>query len=236
MRWIEQARPTVYVLTAGSRSGTSRSRVEASRQLAQQLGAKAGEIFGPHLDREVYDWILAGEVAPFQQLARDLSDSFIARAIGQVVTDSWQLYNAVHDLWHVTVRCAAQDASRRSGRVIEVLDYPVVPQGMVVPQPGPTRLCLDLTDAEMARKHQLADAFPEIADDLAELLQVDGPALLARESLHALRPLSELAPGPGQRPLYETYGEARVATGLYGQVLRWQHVEPIVASLAAVTV
>lgn len=234
LKWIEQTRPSVFILTSGSRSGTSRSRVEASRGLARELGATPAEVFGQHLDREVYEWILAGEAAPFHDLARQLADSFVARGIGRVVTDSWQFYNAVHDLWHLTVRLAAEDAAARLGHAIEVLDYPVVPTVMGICRPGPERLRLTLTEAEVARKLSLAHAFPEIADDLAEVIAVGGPDVLARETLHDPLPLRDLRPAPGEKPLYEQYGEARVAGGLYASVLRWSHVEPIALALATV--
>ena len=233
MKWVEQTRPAVFVLTSGSRSGTSRSRVQASRDLALELGATPGTMFGRHLDREVYGWILASDAAPFLSLADELAECFVARGVGQVVTDAWQLYNVVHDLWRLTVEVAASRAAARLGRSIEVLDYPVVPPSMVMPQPGPERLRLDLSQAEVARKLALAHAFPEIGNDVTELLAHGGEALLARETLHDLRPLTELIPRAGQAPLYEQYGEARVASGLYGSVLRWRHVEPIARTLAA---
>lgn len=235
MKWIERTGPAVFILTSGSRSGTSRSRVQASRDLAHELGATPAEVFGRHLDREVYGWILAGDPAPFLSLADELAESFAARGVGRVVTDSWQLYNVVHDLWRLTVEVAVRRAAARSGRPIEVLDYPVVPPSMVTPQPGAERLRLDLSQSEVARKLALAAAFPEIGGDVAEVRAHGGEALLAHETLHDLRPLGELVPSPGQTPLYEQYGEARVASGLYGTVLRWRHVEPVVMALAAVT-
>ena len=234
MKWIEATRPAVFILTSGSRSGTSRSRVQASRDLAQELGATPAEVFGRHLDRDVYEWILAGDAAPFLALADELAESFVTRNIGRVVTDSWQLYNVVHDLWRLTVEVAAGTAGARLGRAVEVLDYPVVPPSMVIPQPGPERLRLDLSPGEVARKLALARAFPEIGEDVTELLAHGGEAVLARETLHDLRPFRELAPRPGETPLYEQFGEARVAAGLYGSVLRWRHVEPIVMTLTGV--
>ena len=234
MKWVEQTRPAVFILTSGSRSGTSRSRVQASRDLARELGATPAELFGRHLDREVYDWILAGDAAPFFALADELAESFVARDIGRVVTDAWQLYNVAHDLWRLTVEVAAGAAGAKLGRAVEVLDYPVVPPSMVTPQPGPERLRLDLSQADVARKLALARAFPEIGDDVTELLTLGGEAMLARETLHDLRPFRDLAPRPGETPLYEQFGEARVASGLYGSVLRWRHVAPIVMALTGV--
>lgn len=231
--WIGRERPLVLVLTTGSRNGSDRTRVAASAALAGALGAEPGPIFGRHLDREVYRWAMEGRSEPFAALAEELADVFLCRRARRVVVDSWQLYNVVHDLWHLTVRAAAAMASRRLGEPIACYDYPVVPQSPGMPAAGPQRLGLRLAPAQVERKLALARAFPGIAGDVAEVLRAGGRAFLAGETLHALRPVSELAPPPGAKPLYESFGEARVAAGLYSDVLRWRHVAPIVERLGA---
>jgi len=232
-RWIQAARPTVFILTTGSRNGEDRSRVEASQSLAARLGATAGGVFGRHLDRDVYAWIMAGDPCPFTDLAAELADHFVRQDLRMVVTDSWQLYNAVHDLWHLTVRAAAAEASSRLGRLVECVDYRVVPDQMSGRSAGVARLQSELSPAEVDDKLRLAAEFPAITDDVAELVRAGGRGFLASETLHEPRPVAELVPAPGEKPLYERYGEARVAAGLYGSVLRWAHVEPIAAELGA---
>src|SRR5690349_5716040 len=105
-KWTSQAKPAVFVLTTGSRNKAASDRAEASRRAVAELGGAAGEVFGRHLDREVYGWILAGDPRPLLALAEELAESFVRRDLRTVVTDGWQLYNAVHDLWHLTVRAA----------------------------------------------------------------------------------------------------------------------------------
>lgn len=231
--WIERERPLVLVLTSGSRNGADRSRVAASMRLAATLGAEPGPIFGRHLDREVYGWAMAGRAEPFEALAAELAEAFLRRRPRQVVVDSWQLYNVVHDLWHLTVRSAAAMASRRLARPIPCYDYPVVPEGPGMPAAGPQQFGLELGPAEVERKLALAQAFPGIAGDVAEVLREGGTAFLASETLHAVRPIAELFPSAAAKPLYESFGEARVAAGLYKDVLRWRHVAPIVERLSA---
>ena len=231
--WIERERPLVLVLTTGSRNGTDRSRVAASERLARTLGAESGPVFGAHLDREVYGWAMDGRPEPFVTLAETLAEVFLRRRPRQVVVDSWQLYNVVHDLWHLTVRSAAAMASRRLGREIACCDYPVVPQGTGMPPPGPQQFAIELTAAEVARKLALARAFPGIAGDVAEVVRDGGMTFLASETLHAVRPIAELIPPAAAKPLYESFGEDRVAAGLYKDVLRWRHVAPIVERLSA---
>jgi len=231
--WVGSHRPTIHILTAGSRSGEDGSRVAASRGLAQRLGAAPGEIFGQRLDREVYAWIMAGEPAPFAALAHELAESFVRQDLAAVVTDAWQLYNPVHDLWRLTAQAAASLASERLGRPVDCFDYPVVPRSMAQRAVGPVRLEIRLSEDEIDAKLALAADYPAIAGDLAEVLAAGGRSFLASETLHDPRPLRDLAPTPGEVPLYEQYGEARVAAGRYGTVLRWRHVAPIAAALGA---
>ena len=232
-RWVAAHHPTIHILTAGSRSGDDGARVEASRGLAARLGATPGEIFGQRLDREVYAWIMAGDPAPFTSLADELAESFVRQDLETVVTDAWQLYNPVHDLWSLTAQAAACLAAARLGRPVACLDYPVVPRAMAQRSAGPLRLEMRLSPDEVDAKLALAADYPAIAGEVAELLTAGGRAFLASETLHDPRPLGELTPAPGEVPLYEQYGEARVAAGRYGAVLRWRHVAPIAAALGA---
>ena len=124
-KWVELARPTVFILTSGSRSGADRSRVDASARLAETLGARVGGVFGGRLDRDVYGWIMDGKAKPFLALADELATAFVRAEIDTVVTDGWQLYNVVHDLWHLTVRLASAMAASQLGRRVDCLDYAV---------------------------------------------------------------------------------------------------------------
>jgi len=232
-RWIASQRPVVFILTSGSRSGVDRARVDASRQLLETLGARPGGMFGACLDRDIYGWIMAGEAFRFTALAQALADQIVAERLDAVVTDAWQLYNVAHDIWHLITRVAVALASVRLGRRVDCFDYPVSPPSLALRTTGETYDILRLTDAEVERKLEMADAFPAIAGDVAEVLEAGGRAFLATESLHRLRPMSELLPHPGETPIYERFGEMRVQAGLYDLVLRWNHAAPIAAELVA---
>lgn len=232
-KWVELARPSVFILTSGSRSGADRSRVDASARLAAALGARPGQIFGPHLDREVYAWIMEGRAAPFEALAEELADAFLRENIDTVVADGWQLYNVIHDLWHLTVRLAAALASTRRERAVTCLDFAVVPTTADMPAPGLERLRVELSDHDVERKMQLIENYAGIAADAAEAIRVGGESFVRSEIIHDLTPLHPLFPAAGRKPLYEIFGEARVTAGLYNDVLRWRHAEPIAQRLAA---
>lgn len=230
-RWIELQQPSVFIFTSGSRNGADRRRVEASRRLVAGCGAHDGGLFGDHLDRDVYAWILAGDAGRFVGLARRLAARIVDERLEAVVTDAWQLYNVTHDLWHLVTRAAVALAGERLGRRVRCLDYAVVPRSLAQRSLGQAQHAITLTDAELRRKLELARGYPAIAGDLAEVLAAGGEDFLATESLHQPRPLAELLPGPGEVPAYERFGEMRVKAGLYGSVLRWSHAEPIAAAL-----
>jgi hypothetical protein len=230
---IRSTRPTLFILTAGSRSGGDTRRVEASRTLAQKLGAQQGGIFGRYLDRDVYEWIIARDPYPFIDLAAELADGFVQRDLRAVITDSWQLYNVVHDLWHLTVRAAATSASTRLGHRLDCLDYPVVPERMAARTAGPARLNRTLSAQAVTEKLRLAAEYPDISEDVDDALRAGGRDFVASENLYEPRAIAELLPARGEQPPYELFGEARVAAGLYDTVLRWRHAEPIVTALSA---
>src|SRR5206468_5259108 len=129
-------------------------------------GARRAGLFGDHLDRDVYGWIMAGDVAKFVELTREFAEHIVAARLDAVVTDAWQLYNVTHDLWHLVTRAAAACASERLGRRVDCLDYAVVPRSLAQRSPGETQQLIVLTDAEVRRKLDLARAFPAIAGDL----------------------------------------------------------------------
>jgi hypothetical protein len=232
-RWIELYQPTVFILTSGSRSGVDRARVDASRHLVTSLGGRPGPLFGECLDRDVYAWIMAGDTRKFSDLARQLADHIVAERLEAVVTDAWQLYNVTHDLWHFVTRAAVALASDRLGRRVPCFDYAVVPRSLARRSMGEAHDIIRLDEAEVRRKLQLANAFPAIAQDVAEVLAAGGETFMATESLHRPRAVAELLPRPGETPTYERSGEMRVQAGLYGSVLRWRHAAPIAGELVA---
>jgi hypothetical protein len=146
------------------------------------------------------------------------------------VVDGWQLYSAAHDLAHLIGRAAAAEASATLGRSVEVIEFAVTPEPHAT---RPDTLQFRLSEAEMAAKRSAALAHPGIEAELAEVLAAGGTDALAVEALRAPPALADLAPAPGERPLYEVFGEARVKAGLYGEVLRWAHMAPVVEGFAA---
>lgn len=232
-RWFVTTKPSFFVIAKGSRSTCSEARIQASHGMAVEAGAVPAEPFGSAFDRELYAWILTGDGRAFGRLADTLRDAFVTREVSLVVTDAWQNYNPIHDLTHLLARVAAAEASRRLGRPVEVLDYPVVPDALAGAPRGTERRRIVLTESEVAEKLALIARHPEISDETAGLLAAGGPGVLNIETLHDPRSLADLTPTVDTPPLYECYGRERVAAGLYAEVLRWSHMAPIVTALAA---
>src|SRR5688500_3266410 len=75
--WIERATPLVLVLTHGDgRAGSS--RLASTTRLLERAGAEVGVVYGRWRDRDVYDALVAGEVAAFTSALDDITGALIA--------------------------------------------------------------------------------------------------------------------------------------------------------------
>src|SRR5258708_11323003 len=95
-RWLEMARPLVFVITDGSGSG--RSRISSTIEILETSGCTAGSIMGVFNDREIYRLMLNGDVDPVVAMTLELADSLIEHDIRSVVADTFEVYNPTHDL------------------------------------------------------------------------------------------------------------------------------------------
>jgi hypothetical protein len=230
--WMSREKPICMVLTTGSRSGSDIARSQASANVISSVGGRCSELFGSVLDRDLYNFILAGDASPFQQWKDRLIETLVSNRIERLVIDGWQLYSASHDLAHVIGRLAAKEASRRLAHTIEILQYEVVPASLA----GRVAigLCADrliLSDSELASKLAAIDSYPGIEFELIELRQIEKDDHARTEVLFALPAFEHLLRTPDEIPKYESYGEARRAKGIYKDVIRWHHVETIIKQL-----
>jgi len=230
--WVRRERPRLSILTTGSRSGRSDLRLQASRSLAQSTGSKIGPLFGAIVDRDFYDLVLAGEENVFHEWTTTLREQFCTDHTRLVVVDGWQMYNVAHDLVHVMARVAAFEASQRLGSSIECLEYSVVPDALTTQVGvGPAILDLKLEDAVFEQKAAAASDYPDIEVDLDEVIRYEGVNALRHEVLRNPPPVESLLRPTAVVPFYERFGEERVSVGLYREVLRWQHMRPLVKAL-----
>lgn len=235
--WLEMARPEVWVLTDGTGHG-SPDRLPSTRRLLDTVGARPGAVFGAFSDRAAYDMLMSGEAGPVAAIAQRLAERLAGEAEPYVVADALEGFNPVHDLCRLLVDAAVVLAERRRGTV-PVFDFPLeaAPDARCADgadgddgDDGDVRLELDET--ALARKIAAARAYPEMAAEVDRALASHGERAFSVERLRAVRPLRPLAEQLAGPPLYERYGEQRVAAGHYTTVLRLdEHFAPFAEEL-----
>lgn len=232
--WMSRANPVCTILTTGSRSGTDRDRLQASARIVESTGGQCSALFGVVLDRDLYRMILAGDAAPFQQWTETLAGMLVTNRIERLVVDGWQLYSVSHDLTHIIGRLAAERASRTLGYSIEVLQFEVVPALLAeCPDIGKPAFDVNLSDDELDAKFAAIDSYPGIEFELIEIRQIEEEGHARMERFFVPPPITKVIQPPSTKPKYEAYGEARLADGIYQDVIRWHHVEKIIHQLVA---
>lgn len=232
LHWMMLTRPRAYVLTQGARSGRDGTRRQASERMIAALGSSVAP-WGGAWDKDLYASVMAGDSAPFIALTDELTLDLIAQETDLVVADGWQYYNLAHDLAHLMARIAALRASTALKRDIVLVDYPVVPDELAPnATPGRALATFELTADHVAQKRAAIVAIPDIAHEAMEIEKTEGERAHAREVLQQPLPLSQLLAPPAAKPHYESFGEERVAAGIYKDVVRWSHVSKVCNALA----
>jgi hypothetical protein len=231
LQWLSTTKARAHILTQGSRSGTDTSRRRASEQLIASCGGQVAD-WGGAWDRDLYQFVLKGDAAPFVSWTQELAEDFIRREVDLVVTDAWQYYNVAHDLTHVMARLAADRASQVLGRPIAFLDYLVVPDELTPDAPPARQVAvLQLNERETAAKRAAVARVSDVAGEAAEIEEVEGADSYAREVFREPQSLAVLLETPREKPLYEQFGEQRVQSNIYFNVIRWSHVSAICQAL-----
>src|SRR5687768_13632692 len=75
-RWLELARPSLFVLTDGSGSA-GHSRVPSTRAVLANAGARAGSIVAPFTDHQIYHAILHRDAGTVAAMTLRLAEAFV---------------------------------------------------------------------------------------------------------------------------------------------------------------
>ena len=225
--WVERVRPVVCVLTDGSGSNRH-SRLESTERVLDRAGAEPGPIFGRLSDRAIYRALTDGDTGRFVDLAREIEALIVERGIRVVAGDALEGYNPAHDVCRMIIDAVCR---RVAGRAVENLEFSLFghPGEGPPPRSGSERR-LRLDDAALGRKFEAAEGYVELQDEVAASLEAFG-----RESFRAevLLPATRSEPTEVP-PFYESFGELRVRSGAYAEVLRYQeHVVPVQRALDA---
>jgi hypothetical protein len=230
--WLERERPLVFVLTDGSGSG-GEARLDSTTALLAQTGARAGAVYGVMSDREVYSAILSRDCCRFTTLASELAEALAAHGADCVAGDAVEGYNPSHDVCRLVINAALRLAGAARGGSIPAYDFPLVG----APQQCPEALrdgavWLQLDDAALERKLAAARSYRELAGEVEAALERYGVAPFRTECLRPVDLDGRYGWDPERVPYYETFGERRVAEGVYDRVLRFrEHVAPIADAL-----
>jgi hypothetical protein len=229
--WYEQARPTTFVLTSGSRNGDN-GRTSLSRDLAHQTGSSIGSLFGRYLDRQIYAAVLEREISLFAAWASELTDALVELGPELVVADGWQFYNVTHDLAHLMARLAVERAGRQLGRNIELVEFDVAPRSLgEMPPEGAEAFRVELDVAAFLRKQAEANR-PEIRGEFMDVVALEGLPAQQIEVFRKPLELDTIMSSAPPVPLYERFGAERVAAGIYRECIRWhEHVRPVVDAI-----
>jgi len=236
--WMSQHSPRVYLLTDGSgRHGISRTA--ASRSVIAGIQAQPGEVFGDISDAQIYEAMLHKDLALFFSVVDELANSFVHHQIDLVVGDAAEGFNPTHDLCRLLINASVLIAERTSGRRIANFEFCLTEWEQNCPPPKHDHRChhFVLDDSLLAQKLAAAQAYAELKDEVERALACRGEDFFRVECFK--RVVSAALVHPGGKPLYEQWGEQRVAEGQYTSVIRFkEHILPIaeaVLSYAAKT-
>jgi hypothetical protein len=229
--FVQRLRPRLLFLTDGG----GEERVEETRRALDALGLSEQARFLGWREETLYRALLAGDPAVFAEIVAQIRSEVEAGSPRQVLTESIELYNPLHDITLPLVRAALRG---RAG--IEILEFPLIAQ---MPAPGeryrvqrlpPSQAgtTLRLTEEELLAKLRARDEhYLSLRRQLGAVL--DG---LDREhlALESFAPAQEGFPIPGQEHVLRYEWRARLlhARGEIPAVITYKdHFLPLVAAL-----
>jgi hypothetical protein len=228
-RWLELARPAVYVLTDGS-GHTGRSRLRSTSKVLSAAGATPGTIYGSFSDADLYSAMLSSNRAILSRVVHALADALVCSKVDYVVADALEGFNPSHDLCRYLVNAAVALTN------IPLRNFEFLLEGS--PSACPDHLKadsvrLELTEDDLTRKIAAAKSYPELREETDAALARFGAAAFRTECLRPVRDLHQGLDALDQEPpYYERYGEQQVAAGHYDRVIRYrQHIQPLVQAL-----
>lgn len=229
-RWLEIARPTVFVLTDGS-GRSDKSRLSSTTTLLSAAGAQCGPVFGRFTDLRLYHNIIVGDSECFAKLAEELAEHLYEQQIEYVAGDAIEGYNPAHDLCRLIINAALRILNRRHGLSLGNFDFLLSGRPDACPERTRNQaIWLRLDDLQIGAKLNFARSYPELQPEVEKALSANGRDAFRIE---CLRPVAATTCYHFQgTPFYERYGEKRVAAGFYSDVIRYrEHMVPLAEAL-----
>lgn len=230
LHWVTLYRPLTCVLTDGS--GANRPpRIDSTARILHELRAQPGCIFAPFTDREFFNLVLAGDPAPFIELARKLADVWRAEEIEMVAGDMLEGFNVAHDLCRILINAAVEHCGCVHGRTLLNYEFPL--ESNAPPGHDDHALVLQLDDESFHKKQQLCTkAYPEILAEVNRQIEKFGEAPFRVETLLPATVPAGLEWKSDKPPYYETYGARQITAGHYQHLITYRdHVAPLAHAL-----
>jgi hypothetical protein len=117
--FVQRARPHLLFLTDGG----GRQRVDESRRALASIGVLDRAKFLDWREQTLYDALLTVDVDLFRQLVEEVRAELLALAPQQVLCESIELYNPLHDTTLPIVRAAASGLPD-----LEIIEFPLIAQ------------------------------------------------------------------------------------------------------------
>ena len=230
--FVQRMRPHILFLTDGG--GEARSA--ESRAALARLGLAEHVKFLGVPESVLYQALVDGDASIFSELAAAIRHEVERVGARQVLCESVEFYNPLHDLTLPLVRAAT-----RGMKGIEVLEFPLIaeraeaPGSYRVQRPPASRsadvLSFRLTKEEVRWKLRAArESYPSLRTQMGPVL--DGVEV-AQAALECFLPAAPLpAPGPEHVLRYEARAHLLAREGRIDRAITWRdHFLPAVASL-----
>ena len=227
-QWLRLARPLCFVLTDGS-GNTGTSRLHATTNILEQVGARRGSIYGRFTDHAIYSAMIEGDVELFIGLAKELARELVAEEIDYVVGDAIEGYNPAHDICRFLINAVVENVNRQRQQPILNFEVFLSRETNNDLKKGPDDIWLQLDGESSIKKLAVAQAYVELAADIDQTLTREGMQAIQIEHLCLA---SSKWDDASETPYYEVHGERQVAAGHYEEVVRYRaHIRPIADAL-----
>ena len=183
-RFLEEARPLVFVLTDGP-TLNEEPAIRTTARIVRKTGARVGGIFGRCTTRGLQNALLLSERDRFIALVQELADHLITEEIDLVAGDAAEGIDPAHDLCRVLIDAAVSVAAlTRPG-----LKNFEVPLSIARSNRG-AAIRLRVEGDAWLRKFSHCRAYAEPIEEVQQRIEIEGIDFLREECLRLAVPWS----------------------------------------------
>ena len=230
--WLEREKPIVSVITDGS-GNAGESRLSSTTTVLKNSGCEIGTVYGEFSDKEIYSVIINKDYSKLLSVVDRLANQLETEEIESVVGDAVEGYNPTHDVCRLLINSAVEVANK--SRKVPLKNYDILLIGLpnsCDPELSSRAIWIDLDEQAFERKLKAAHSYPELLFEVETAIEKFGKEAFKMECLRPVETPLQFGILDKVPPFYETYGEKKVAEGVYKEVLRYKdHMLPLVSVL-----